>query len=262
MRVSLCWFIPLMVAMPILRSPAQTPLRIPSNVRDEIRQRWPLFSVEGAQSAVLFDEEDEYRREFIGKTMEGRVSTSADVIDAHENHEFASEWGSSVSVSVLLCPREQTVNIIEKGISDLLKARQYQTIMPWNTEGFLLAERPPGSVPAVFEGLKDDIKLIVKVDHRLQEHLGVVSLLYQIFASPRRTDKKAFEDRSQDDSARRYIGTFLETMKDTVAGCVQQSCRRVSSGRRESRREALARVDSELTTEQAEHVKAKLEEKE
>jgi hypothetical protein len=262
MKIFVFWFTPFVLAGTIVTCLAQSRLQVPAEVEAEVHQRWPDFQVQDAQFIVLFDEEDEYRREFVAKTATGRPSASAEVIDAHENHEYAAQWGSSVSISVLLCPRTETVNIIEKGISDLLKGKQYETVMPWNSEGFLLAERPPGSTPVIFDGLKDNVKLIIKVDHHLQEHLGVVSLLYEIFASPRAKDKQAFEDRSQDGTARRYIGVLLESMKETVAGCVHVSCRRVSSGRQLSRQEAITKLDSELTDRQAAHVKAAIKEEE
>ncbi len=224
----------------------------------EAEKLWPGFLSHQSQTALAFQSTVDYRKNLVLSAKTGNPDSSSSIVVGYENREMGVEFGDAIAISALLCPPRKTVESIESSIGGLLRQSSYELGPEWNEVGFLRAEKWSQGTIFRMPPQWEHTKLIVKVDARLSDGNGVVTLLYEVKAAPQRNDESAFEDKSTDTNVRVYIDALLGSIKRAVQESISTNCTRLNSGRQVSRQKALEIVNAKLTSTQQQQLEGKL----
>ena len=224
------------------------------DILSEARRSWPEFLSSHARVASAFQDTVDYRRNLVLAAKIGDPSRADSVIVAYENWSLGV-GADSISVSALLCPRAETIGSLEGAILTMLKNSGYQVGSEWNEVGFLRAQKDSRGLifntPVQFES----VLLVIKVDTRLSDGNGVVTVIYEIKAGPRQNDRKSFEDKTSEPESLQYITSLVGSLKHAVEENIASHCTRLNSGRQLSRRVALETINPKLSAAQQDQLR-------
>jgi hypothetical protein len=199
----------------------------------------------------------ETNREFRQKSPPSSSITSDYVLlTANESHTLAMEWGETVEVNAVLCD-QGAVGAVKTTLLDVIEHQDFQPLGPWDKLGFLRAQRESfGTIfttPAQYEW----VKLLLKLDGRPSDITEYITLLYEVSAGPRTSDKKSgWSDRTHDPQVDNFIGKLKIRLHDRALEVLTEHCSRITSGPSTSKENALRTLNSQLTAAQVKSIDA------
>lgn len=184
-----------------------------------------------------------------------------EVVDSYEERLRAYSGVPPTYVAALLCDPKQTVGVTRAAILQLLTSSGFAIEFPgWDEAGFLHARKTTFGEILVDEAPKlyEELRLSIRADYTMGDPKSFVSLIYQVDAGPRRTDRAAWSERTQSLPALRYVDTLRWKILNIIQSAFALYCNQIRSESTDGREKALEGLKGMLTSEQFESAVRKL----
>jgi len=136
-----------------------------------------------------------------------------------------------IRIDVLLCDKDKTSSIIRIAIEALLRSMNFQVQFPgWDEAGFLHATRHThGEIFTDMPKLYEEVRVAIGVDKQWKD-TGFISLIYQIDAGPRLSDRDSWTERTLSRPALKFADELQWKLLNIIASAFDKHCENVGPG--------------------------------
>jgi hypothetical protein len=188
-------------------------------------------------------------------TAQPSSAASLAVVDAHFAKDSALMGTAPIRVEVLLCDRVQTTAIVRIAVDALLRQMNFDVAFPgWDDAGFVYATRSSfGEIFPDMPKLYEEVQVAIGVEKEWKEAIGFVTLIYQVGAGPRSSDKKSWAEKTNTLPAAKFVDQLRWRILNIIASAFSQHCQRTKEETlTNSPQDALNRLRENLSPEQFE----------
>lgn len=233
-------------------------------IRKRFTDIFPDADSSKIQMRQAFQDKRDYRKSVVTSVKAGVPADDATLLQAYVSSSMGMEYGTSISLDAILCSELTAVRKIEGDVSKIMTQRKFNVIQGWDDDGFAAFRSRQCNNIFKAQSLCEDATLLLKLDRRLSDQYGMIRLIYEVKAGPRRNDTSSFAepDKAQSAELEEYMGILQTDVKSSAVNAIGATCSKITSENKKSDEDAISDVSNHLKTKtQRDQLKAAVERK-